>query len=372
LNANHQHGFEVIDMVDATGERPLEPSIRKQRVVDFRSDNVASVSPEIIAATVQANSGTAASYGDDEMSRRLDDRFSQAFETKVAVFPIATGTSANALSLSALTPPYGAIYCYSSAHIHTSEAGATELLTGGAKLMPLEGDGFRFQAATLANAIATAGIGIKNRSQPAAVSVSQATEFGTVYSLNELAAIGEVARANHLKVHMDGARFANALVTLGCSPAAMTWRAGIDILSFGCTKNGGLNADAIVVLNPNLVEDLSFRIRRSGHTWSKMRFPAAQLLAYVESDLYLRSARRANALAARLAAKIKDISDISLVAPVEANEVFLSLSETKIDRLIKNGIHFLRRGPRMIRLVCRFDGSEEDIDRLIAVLKQPE
>jgi len=350
----------------------LDPDFSNLRPIDFRSDNVASVSPEILAAMVEANSGTAGSYGDDEFSRRLDERFGALFETKVTVFPIATGTAANALSLSALTPPYGAIYCYSAAHIHTSEAGATELLTGGAKLVPLQGEGFRFQADALAHAIANAGIGITNRSQPAAVSVTQATEFGTLYRLDELAAIGEVARANRLRFHMDGARFANALAALDCSPAAMTWRSGIDILSFGATKNGGLNTDCIVVFNPDIVEDLAFRIRRSGHTWSKMRFSAAQLLAYVENDLFLKSARRANALAAMIAAKVRDCPDITLVAPVEANEVFLDLPEMMIDCLIKNRIQFLRRGPRLIRLVCRFDGNEREIDRLIAVLKQCE
>jgi threonine aldolase len=345
---------------------------KARRVIDFRSDNVASVSPEIMAATLEANAGAASPYGDDQVSAMLNDRFSDLFEAKVTVFPIASGTAANALALSTLTPPYGAIYCYGAAHVHTSEAGATELLTGGAKLLPLEGDGFRLQASVLANALANAGFGIRNRSQPRAVSLTQATEYGTVYRLDELAAIADVARFHRLKIHMDGARFANALVTLGCSPAAATWRAGVDILSFGCTKNGGLNADAIVVFNPDLVEDLSYRIRRTGHTWSKMRFPAAQLLAYVQDNLYLRSARKANDLAARLAANIVGIPDISLAAPVEANEVFLALPETKIDRLTESGIQFLRRGPRLIRLVCRFDGCEEDIDDFITMLSIPE
>lgn len=340
------------------------------RIVDFRSDNTASVSPEIIAATLAANSGTAAAYGDDEVSRRLDDRFSELFGTRVTVFPISTGTAANALSLSALTPPYGAIFCHKFAHIHTSEAGATELLTGGAKLIALEGDGFRLHAPTLAEAVASAGIGVRNRSQPAAVSVTQATEFGTLYRLDELAAIGAVARANNLKVHMDGARFANALAALGCSPADVTWRAGVDILSFGCAKNGGLNTDAIVVFNRAITEDLAFRVRRAGHTWSKMRFPAAQLLAYVEGDLFLRSARRANALAARLAAQLGRVQGVRLVAPVEANELFLELPETSIDRLSKSGVLFFRRGARLIRLVCRFDGTDEEIDRFVWVLQQ--
>src|SRR5262245_20725893 len=215
-----------------------DPDMSNRQPADFRSDNVASVSPEIIAATLDSNSGTAAAYGDDAMSHRLNERFSELFETTVTVFPIATGTAANALSLSALTPPYGAIYCHTTAHIHTSEAGATELLSGGAKLMPLQGDGYRLQAATLKQAISTAGIGVKNRSQPAAVFATQATEFGTLYRLGELKAIGEVARENRLKFHMDGARFANALVALECSPAAATWRVGVDVLSFGCTKNG--------------------------------------------------------------------------------------------------------------------------------------
>ncbi len=347
-------------------------SAKTQKVIDFRSDNVASVSPEIIAATLDANAGAATPYGDDQVSGMLNDRFSEVFETKVTVFPIGSGTAANALALSALTPPYGAIYCHAAAHIHTSEAGATELLTGGAKLLPLEGDGFRLQAAALATALTTAGFGIRNRSQPAAVSLTQATEFGTVYRLDELAAFAEVARAHRLKIHMDGARFANALVTLGCSPAAATWRVGVDVLSFGCTKNGGLNTDAIVVFNHDLVEDLSYRIRRTGHTWSKMRFPAAQLLAYVRDDLYLRSARRANDLAARLAANVAGIPGVSLAAPVEANEVFLALPEKKIDHLIGTGFQFLRRGPRLIRLVCRFDGSEADIDNFITTLNVPE
>jgi threonine aldolase len=306
------------------------------------------------------------------VSAKLNDRFSEVFETKVTVFPIGSGTAANALALSTLTPPYGAIYCHGAGHIHTSEAGATELLTGGAKLLPLEGDRFRLQASSVASALATAGFGIRNRSQPTAVSLTQATEFGTVYRLDELAAIADVARSHRLKIHMDGARFANALVTLGCSPAAATWRVGVDVLSFGCTKNGGLNADAIVVFNSGLVEDLSYRIRRTGHTWSKMRFPAAQLLAYVQDDLYLRSARKANNLAARLAANIAGIPEVSLAAPVEANEVFLALPETKIDHLTRNGFQFLRRGPRLIRLVCRFDGSEADVDNFITALNDPE
>lgn len=344
----------------------------RHKTIDFRSDNVAPASAEIIAATLAANVDTASPYGDDQMSSMLNDCFSDLFETPVAVFPIATGTAANALSLSTLTRPYGAIYCHSSAHAHISEAGATEMFTGGAKFIALEGEGFRLQASTLSRAIAKSGRGVRNRSQPAAVSVTQTSEFGTVYRLDELAAIANVACDNGLKIHMDGARLANALVTLGCSPADATWRAGVDILSFGCAKNGGLNSDAIVVFNRDLAEDLSYRIRRAGHTWSKMRFPAAQLRAYVRDDLYLRNARRANELAKRIAVGLSGSPNIHLVAPVEANEVFLDLPDTKIQQLDRCGVQFLRRGPGLIRLVCRFDGSQSDVDRLIEILSMSE
>lgn len=269
-------------------------------MLDFRSDNVGAVSPEILRALVETNAGTDASYGDDAVSERLDRRFTELFETPVKVFPVATGTAANALALAACARPYGGIYCHGDAHIETSEGGATEAFTGGAKLVTLPGGAdFRLGAEELDQALAHAGHGLRHKPQPDAVSVTQATEAGTVYRLDELRAIGGVARRHGVKLHMDGARFANALATLGCTPADMTWKAGIDILSFGVTKNGGMIADAIVVFDPKLAEDLSYRLRRAGQTWSKMRFAAVQLLAYVEGDLYLRSARHANALAAR-------------------------------------------------------------------------
>jgi threonine aldolase len=346
-----------------------ESAIGSRKAVDFRSDNVATISPEILRAIVAANTGSAAPYGADEHSRQLDERFSALFETIVKVFPVSTGTAANALSLSALTPPYGAVYCYEAAHIQTSEGGATEFFSGGAKLLLLQGSGFRFAAAALEQAIAVSGRGVRSRSQPSAVSVTQATEYGTVYRLDELRAIGSVARSGGLKFHMDGARFANALVALGCTPAEVTWRLGVDILSFGATKNGGMSADAIVVFDPSIVDDLAYRLRRAGQTWSKMRFAAAQLTAYVENDLFLVSARRANALASRIAEGVRNLPDAKLLAPVEANEVFLELPEAVIDRLIADAFLFYRRSPRLIRLVCRFDGSDDDADRFIVALR---
>jgi len=337
--------------------------------VDFRSDNVATVSPEILEALIAANTGSAVPYGADEFSRALDRKFSDLFETAVTVFPVSTGTAANALALAACTRPWGGIYCHEQAHIHTAEGGATEMFTGGTKLVTLPGEGFRLQAATLATALAQAEIGKRNRPQPDAVSVTQASEHGTVYRLDELRAIGEVARAHRLRLHMDGARFANALVTLGCTPAEMTWRAGVDILSFGATKNGCMNTEAIVVFNQDLCENLSYRLRRAGQTWSKMRYAAVQLMAYVENGVYLRSARRSNELARRLEAGLKEIPGVTLVAPVEADILFVDMQARMIDRLIELGFLFYRRSPTRIRLVTHFDGTDEDVAQLLAAIR---
>jgi len=338
--------------------------------VDFRSDNVGPASPEVLAALQAANQATAASYGEDQVSAALNRRFSELFETSVTVFPVATGTAANALALAACVKPYGGIYCYEQAHILTSEGAATEAFSGGARLVPVSGEGFRLQPQVLEAALPAAGSLPRHRPQPNAVSVTQATEYGTVYRLDELEAIGTIARSRGLRLQMDGARFANALVRLGSSPSAMTWRAGVDVLSFGATKNGGLNAEAIVVFDPTLVEDLSYRLRRAGQTWSKMRFAAAGLLAYVEGGLFLRSAARANRLAARLEAGLHVIPAVRVLAPVEANLVFVELPEPVIAALEAAGFLFFRRGSGRIRLVCRFDASEEDIDCLLEAVRR--
>jgi threonine aldolase len=337
--------------------------------IDFRSDNVATVSPEILRAIDAANHGPVASYGEDEISHALNRRFSELFETPVTVFPVSTGTAANALSLSACVRSYGAIFCHEVAHIHTAEGGATEAFTGGAKLLPLPGQNFRLSADGLRNALARVVRGARHRPQPDAVSITQVSEYGTVYMLEEIAALGELAREAGLKFHMDGARFANALVTLGCTPAAMTWQRGVDILSFGATKNGAMNTEAIVVFDQALAEPLSYRLRRAGQTWSKMRFSAAQLIAYVEDELYLRLARHANALAARLAREITAFPGIELVAPVQANLIFLSMPPALIDALAAGGVRFSRIERNVIRLVTRFNGREEDTDRLLAVTR---
>ena len=287
--------------------------------LNFRSDNVATVAPEILRALDAVNHGMAASYGDDEYSALLNRKFSELFETEVTVFPVSTGTAANALSLATCARPYGAIYCHEEAHIHTSEGGATEAFSGGAKLIALPGANGKLEPQTLAATLQRAERGIRNRPQPDVVSITQASEYGTVYRLDEIAAIGASARDAGVRLHMDGARFANALVTLRCSAAETTWRSGVDILSFGATKNGAMGADAIVVFDQELAEPLSYRLRRAGQTWSKMRFAAAQLIAYVEDDLFVRLASHANDLASQLRRELAAIPGVRLVAPVEAN-----------------------------------------------------
>ncbi|WP_338690037.1 beta-eliminating lyase-related protein [Bradyrhizobium sp. 26S5] len=335
---------------------------------NFRSDNVAPVSPEILRAIAEVNRGPAAAYGGDDYSKLLNARFSELFETEVTVFPVSTGTAANALSLASCVRPYGAIYCHEEAHIHTAEGGATEAFTGGAKLVAMSGRNFRIEPSSLREALGRAAWGVRNRSQPDAVSITQASEYGTIYSLAEIAEIGAIAHDRNLSLHMDGARFANALARLGCSPADMTWRAGVDILSFGATKNGAMSADAIVVFDQDLVEPLSYRLRRAGQTFSKMRFASAQLLAYIEDRLYLRLAAKANAVAARLGAGIAALPDVRLVAPVEANLVFVNLPALAIDRLAANGLQFARRGHDVIRFVARFDSTEQEADEVIALV----
>ena len=338
--------------------------------LSFRSDNVATVAPEILRAIDAANHGLAASYGDDEYTALLNRKFSDLFETEVTVFPVSTGTAANALSLATCARPYGAIYCHEEAHINTAEGGATEAFSGGAKLIALPGSNGKLEPPTLAAALRRADRGITNRPQPDAVSITQASEYGTVYALEEIAAIGVSARDAGIRFHMDGARFANALVALGCSASEMTWRSGVDILSFGATKNGAMGADAIVVFDRELVEPLSYRLRRAGQTWSKMRFAAAQLIAYVENGLFLRLASHANELASRLGRELAAIPGVRLMAPVEANLAFAAMPEPAIEALAAAGVRFARRGGGVIRLVTRFDGTPAEVDQFIALVRR--
>lgn len=334
--------------------------------MNFASDNVTGIAPEILAAIEAANSGTAMPYGADEITRGLEQRFGELFEHAVAVFPVATGTAANSLALGCLTPPWGAIYCHEDAHIASDECGAPEFFTGGAKVVTCSGDNGKLTPAVLAERIA--GAGRVHQVQPAAISITQQSEAGTVYRPEEIAALSALARQHRLALHMDGARFANAVASLGCAPAAVTWRAGVDALSFGATKNGAMAAEAVVFFDPAKAETLGFRRKRAGHLLSKMRFVAAQLGAYLADDLWLRNARHANAMAARLAAGVTRLPGARLLYPVEGNELFVELNDRTIERLRAAGFGFYRWADApVVRLVTAFDTDPSAVESFLRV-----
>lgn len=332
----------------------------------FKSDNTAPVAPEILAAIVAANEGFAPGYGDDEWSRRLDARFGELFEREVRVFPVATGTAANTLALATLVPPYGAILVHEEGHIVRDECGAPEFMTGGARLLLLPGPQAKLTPQAIASCLAAHPTSV-HTVQPRALSLTQATELGTVYTPDEVAAVANLAHRRGLAVHMDGARFANALAYLDCSPAEVTWRAGVDVLSFGATKNGALTAEAVIFFDPARAADFEFRRKRSGHLLSKMRFVAAQLLAYLEDDLWLRLAARANELARRVGAA----ASAMLLQPVEANEVFVSLGDQRIAALRAQGFEFYDWGAEaagQARFVVSWNQTTFDVEALCAAL----
>jgi threonine aldolase len=339
-------------------------------MIDYRSDNTGRAAPEILDAMVRANTGTALGYGGDEWTARLQQRFGELFETRVRVFPVATGTAANALSLAAISPSWGLVYCSEAAHINTSEANAAGFFGGGLKLVPVAGRHGRIDPGALAETLAGIAPGQLHRGQPAAVSLTQASDFGAVYRLDEIRAIAQTTKARGLRLHMDGARFANAVARLGCSPAEMSWRSGIDILSFGATKNGGALCDAIVVFVPEIADGLAVQLRRAGQVWSKMRFAAAQLMAYVEDGLWLRLAEASNTAAARIAAGVAGLSGVRLIVPVEANELFLETSSAVMDALEADGFQFYRRSATLARFVCRFDVTDAEANALVAALRR--
>lgn len=338
--------------------------------MNFMSDNVTGAAPEILEAIVKANAGTAPSYGNDEWTKRLTQRLSDLFERHVAVFPVATGTAANALSLAALTPPWGSIYCHAEAHIQADECGAPEMFTGGAKLVTLPGDHGKLTADTLSAALDRVHKGFVHAVQPAALSLSQLTECGTVYSPAEVAALSAVARHHGLRVHMDGARFANAVASLGCSPADITWRAGVDVLSFGATKNGALSAEAVVFFDRELSENFGYRRKRAAHLFSKLRFLSAQLEAYIEDGLWLRLAGHANRMAMRLADGLSALPGAHLAHPVDGNELFVALPEPVIAGLEAAGFGFYRWDGAVVRLVTAWNSDEAAVEALLTAARR--
>ena len=328
----------------------------------FFSDNAAPAHPKVLQAIADANRLDTA-YDGDEWSRRLDAAFSDLFGTEVRAFWVTTGTAANCLALAALCPPYRAILCHKDAHIEVDEAGAPGFFTGGAKLVLLDGDG----AKVTPDALATACDAIRDdvhQVQPAAISITNATEYGLAYRASEVAAIGAFAKARGLALHLDGARLANALASTGDSLADMSWRAGVDALSFGFVKNGGLNAEALILFRTDLADEIAVRRKRAGHLLSKGRYLAAQLLAMLDGGLWLENARAANDAARALAAAAPE----RLVHPVEANEIFLKVTPEEAARLRAMGFDFYDWGPSEIRFVTSWDQRGEPLERLAAAI----
>lgn len=337
--------------------------------MNLGSDNVTGASPEIIEAIVRANDGTAASYGADEITAGLDGAFSDLFETKVKVFPVATGTAANALSLSLLAPPYGAIYCHQDSHVAVDECNAPEFYTGGARVVPMPGADGKLDPDALRTAIENATPHAEHNAQPAAISLAQATEMGTTYTPGEVAALCGIAHDHGLVTHMDGARIANSVVHLGCSFADVTWRAGVDVMSFGATKNGAIAAEALVFFKSEHAETLLFRRKRAGHLLSKMRFFSAQLEAYLANDLWRRNAEHANAMAQRVAEGLAAIPGARLCHTVEANEIFVHLPPAIVHALRTAGHAVgLWGDPKdsVARFVTAFNTDARELDAFIA------
>lgn len=342
--------------------------------MNFASDNHYGASAQILGALSAVGTTPDAAYGDDAITKRVRDKLCDIFERDVAVYPVINGTTANSLSLATLVPPHGAILCHAEAHIAVDECGAPEFFTHGAKLVPIEGADGKITPDAIEQALRHFQKGAVHHVQPMAVSLTQSTELGTVYSPAELKAISVVARKHGLKVHVDGARFANALVGLGCTPAEMTWKSGVDVLSFGATKNGALAAEAVVFFDPADARDFEFRRKKSGHLISKMRFVSAQLEAYLADDHWLANARRANGLAQRLAQGLAQAGGIEIAHPVSANAVFASMSAAKAQKLRDAGARFYdwgapKDGRVLARLMLSFATPDEAVSKLIDAAK---
>ena len=329
----------------------------------FFSDNAAAACPAVLDALAEANRLDTA-YDGDEWSQRLDGAFSNLFETEVRALWVSTGTAANCIGLATLCPPYGGIICHRDAHIEVDEAGAPGFYTHGAKLILVDGPGAKLTVEAAADARDRIRADV-HQVQPRAVSITNATEYGLTYSPDETAALGAFARSHGLGLHLDGARFANAVISTGASPADLTWRAGVDVMSFGFTKNGGMNAEALIFFRTALADEALVLKKRAGHLLSKGRYLASQILAMLEGDVWLTNARAANAAAQVLAEACGD----RLVYPVQANELFVRISAEEAAALRGQGFDFYEWGPNQLRFVTSWDQDMDAVASLAAAIR---
>jgi threonine aldolase len=345
--------------------------------LNFRSDNETGAHPAIIEAVSRAfRAGPVHSYGADPWTEKVEHRLREIFEKPdLCAWPVATGTAANVLALACCCPPWGAIFCNPASHIAVDEANAPQFYTGGARLTCIDGPAGKIDPKNLASALAEPVYGVVHHPQPSAVSIAQATECGAAWSPDEIAAIATSTHRHGLRLHMDGARFANALSFVGCSPAELSWKAGVDVLSLGATKNGAMGAEVVVFFDSAASKDFEFLRKRGGHLFSKMRLLSAQLDAYFADGLWLANARHANAMARRLVAGLTPLKGTALLYPVDANEIFVVLPSAMHDALQAAGAQYHpwpsdRPGERAFRLVTAFDTDPADVDRFLSIAGQ--
>jgi threonine aldolase len=334
----------------------------------FASDNTSAVSPEIMTALEKANKGYTQAYGADYYTTRLTKRFREIFEhPDLLVFPVFNGSAANGAALASIVRPYQAVICHKHSHLQQDECGLPELFTGG-KLLGVGGEGGKInldEAAALFSMAKDSGV---HHALPKAISISQSTESGTVYLPEEIKKISTWAKKHKVSLHMDGARFANAVASLGCLPADISWKAGVDVLSFGGTKNGAMMAEAIIFFKPELAEDFPYIRKRCGQLASKQRYISAQLLALMENGLWLKNAFTSNTMARLLKQRLEALDEIKLLASVEANAVFVEMSKAMAEKLMEKGHHFCDwplLGENAYRLVTSFTTTQEDVENFI-------
>jgi threonine aldolase len=334
----------------------------------FASDNNAGIAPEAFAALVEANRGHAVAYGGDDWTRRAADAIRAAFDADAAVYFVFNGTAANSLSLAAICRSTDAVVCHAFAHVNVDECGAPEFFSGGAKLLTVDTPHAKLTPAAVAARAVTPHD--EHASRPRALTLTQATELGTVYAPDEIRALAGIAHERGMQVHMDGARFANAVASVGCAPAELTWRAGVDVLSLGGTKNGMPFCEAVVFFDQALADEFARRRKQGGQLASKMRFLAAPWLAMLDGGAWLRHASHANAMARRLRDAIVGLPGVSLIAPVEANGVFAHLPRAAIDRLHAKGWRFyVFVGDTGCRFMCSWDTTPEAVDAFAADIR---
>ena len=345
--------------------------------MNFASDNTSGAAPEIMDALLRANEGQAASYGADDLTAAVETKLKDIFETDLKAYLVATGTAANSLSLACAVPPYGAVIAHEAAHISYDECAAPEFFMSGAKVTGVPGVHGKLDPAHVDHVLTTYGKGIVHRSQPAALSVAQATEAGTIYSKDEVGALAEVCLKHDLTFHMDGARFANAVAQFGRAPAELTWRAGVDMMVFGATKNGALGVEAVVFFKPKQAREFEFRRKRGGHLLSKGRFLAAQMLAYLDNDLWLRLGHQANEAAHRLARGLGEIDGVELCHPVDANLVFAIFPPHINKALYAAGAQYYpwvvpgdSADGKMVRLITSFSTTMEQVDAFLSIARE--